>query len=133
MSVIIGIDLGTSTTEAAVYRNGKKEIILNLDGKAVTPSAVGIDEGGNWVAGERAKAQYLLSPENTAIEVKRKTGSGEMIPIGKSRYSPVDLQARLLSYVRHYASEYLGEDVERAVISVPAYFNEIQRRETIFL
>lgn len=131
MGAMIGIDLGTSTTEAAVYRNGNKEMIPNLAGSVITPSAVGIDDGGNWVTGERAKAQYLLSPENTAIEVKRKTGTGESVLLGKNRYSPVDLQARLLSYVRTYASEYLGEDVDRAVISVPAYFNETQRRETI--
>ena len=131
MSVIIGIDLGTSTTEAAVYRDGKKEMIPNLEGQIITPSVVGIDSGGNWVVGERARAQYLLSPENTAIEIKRRTGTGEPVPLGKGRYHPVDLQARLLSYVRTYASEYLGENVEKAVISVPAYFNDIQRQETI--
>lgn len=131
MSTIIGIDLGTSTTEAAVYRDGRKELILNPDGVAITPSAVGIDESGNWVVGNRARAQYLLLPESTAIEVKRKTGTSERISLGNSQYSPVELQARLLSYVRSYASEYLGENVDRAVISVPAYFNEIQRRETI--
>lgn len=131
MSTIIGIDLGTSTTEAAVYRNGEKELILNPDGVVITPSAVGIDESGNWVIGNRARSQYLLRPENTAIEVKRKTGLNEMISLGNARHSPIELQAKLLSYVRSYASEYLGENIDRAVISVPAYFNEIQRRETI--
>ena len=91
MSVTIGIDLGTSTTEAAIYRDGKKELILNPDGLAVTPSAVGLDESGNWVVGERARAQYLLSPESTAIEVKRKTGSGETVTLGRARYTPVEL------------------------------------------
>ena len=128
---IIGIDLGTSTTEAAIYRGGKKELILNPDGSAITPSAVGLDESGNWVVGERARAQYMMLPENTAIEVKRKTGTDETIELGHTRYSPIELQSRLLSYVRAYASEYLGESVDRAVISVPAYFNDIQRRETI--
>lgn len=131
MSITIGIDLGTSTTEAAIYRNGKKELILNPDGLEVTPSAVGLDESGNWVVGERARAQYMLSPENTAIEVKRKTGSGETVTLGRARYTPVELQAKLLSYVRACASEYLGESVDCAVISVPAYFNDIQRRDTI--
>ena len=131
MSVIIGIDLGTSTTEAAIFRDGEKVMIPNLDGQIITPSVVGIDSGGNWVVGEKARAQYLLSPENTAVEIKRKTGSGETVPLGKGRYSPVDLQARLLSYVRTYVSEYLGENVDKAVISVPAYFNDIQRQETI--
>ena len=131
MSLIIGIDLGTSTTEAAVFRNGEPEMILNLEGSAVTPSAVGIDETGNWVAGARAKAQFLLEPEKTAIEVKRKTGLGEKIRLGKAEYDPVELQGRLLSFVRQYACAYLGEDVRRAVISVPAYFDHMQRMETI--
>ncbi len=131
MSVLIGIDLGTSTTEAAIFRNGKPEAILNLEGESIIPSAVGIDEAGNWVAGARAKAQYLLAPERTAVEVKRKTGTGEKITLGKGKYDPVDLQEKLLSYVRTYASEYLGESVDRAVISVPAYFDHIQRAETI--
>lgn len=131
MSVLIGIDLGTSTTEAAIYRHGQPEMILNLDGKAVTPSAVGIDEAGNWVAGARAKAQYLLEPEKTAIEVKRMTGTGETITLGKAEYTPVELQEKLLSYVRQYACAYLGENVDRAVISVPAYFDHAQRMETI--
>ncbi len=131
MSTIIGIDLGTSTTEAAVFRNGKKELILNPDGSVITPSAVGIEESGNWIVGNRAREQYLLFPERTAIEVKRKTGLNETVSLGNTRYTPVELQAKLLSYVRSYASEYLGENVERAVISVPAYFNDIQRRETV--
>lgn len=131
MSVIIGIDLGTSTTEAAVFRNDEVEMILNMDGDSITPSAVGIDEGGNWVFGARARAQLLTRPEHTAIEVKRKTGSGESIQLGKISYQPVELQARLLSHVRGYVSEYLGEDVTRAVVSVPAYFNQIQRMETV--
>ncbi|MBQ8075024.1 MAG: Hsp70 family protein [Oscillospiraceae bacterium] len=131
MSIIIGIDLGTSTTEAAVYRNGQMELLPNPDGSVITPSAVGIDPSGNWVVGEKARAQYLLYPENTAIEVKRKTGTSEKLSLGTAKYTPVELQAKLLSYVRSYASEYLGENVDRAVISVPAYFNDVQRRETI--
>ena len=131
MSFTIGIDLGTSTTEASIYRSGKKELIPNPDGAVITPSAVGLDESGNWVVGERARAQALLLPERTALEIKRKTGTDEKIRLGKTQYSPVELQSKLLSYVRAYASEYLGESVERAVISVPAYFNEQQRRETI--
>ena len=131
MSIIIGVDLGTSTTEAAVYRNGQKELLPNPDGSVITPSAVGMDPSGNWVVGEKARAQYLLYPENTAIEVKRKTGTSEKLSLGTAKYTPVELQAKLLSYVRSYSSEYLGENVDRAVISVPAYFNDVQRRETI--
>ena len=131
MSYIIGIDLGTSTTEAAIYRNGKPELILNFLQQPVTPSAVGIDENGNWIVGERARAQYLLYPEKTAIEVKRGIGTDHMFPIGKQRFTAVELSSRILEHVYTYASDFLGEPVDRAVISVPAYFNDIQRRETV--
>lgn len=131
MSTIIGIDLGTSTTEAAVIRDGKPVMIVNPEKEIITPSAVGLDPSGNWVVGERARAQYLLSPENTAIEVKRKIGTDEEIKLGRQAYTPVKLSAKLLEYVRNYASEFLGEEVTRAVISVPAYFDEIQRQATV--
>ena len=131
MSYIIGIDLGTSTTEAAVFRAGKPEMILNFEHEIITPSVIGLDEGGDWIAGEKAKAQALLRPDSTALEVKRKIGKGELIPLGRRKFSPVTLSAKLLEYVREFASEFLGEEVSRAVISVPAYFNDIQRRETL--
>ena len=129
--IVIGIDLGTSTTEAAVYRNGKVEMIPNFDGKAVTPSAVGLDESGNFIVGEKAKAQFMLAPERTAIEIKRKIGTGESIRLGRRFFSPAELSSRLLEYVKRYASQYLDEEISRAVISVPAYFNDIQRQEVV--
>ena len=67
MGTVIGIDLGTSTTEAAVICDGKPVMVLNPEKEIITPSAVGLDSSGNWVVGSRARAQYLLSPENTAI------------------------------------------------------------------
>ncbi len=131
MSTIIGIDLGTSTTEAAVIQNGKPLMIFNLENEIITPSAVGIDAGGKFVIGEKARAQYLLSPENTAIEVKRKIGTNEKIPLGQETYTPVELSAKLLEYVKSYASEYLKTEITRAVISVPAYFDDLQRQATV--
>lgn len=131
MSTVIGIDLGTSTTEAAVIRDGKPVMIVNMENEIITPSAVGIDTGGNWVVGERARAQYLLSPENTAIEIKRKIGTAEKISLGKQTYTPIALSAKLLEYVKTYVSEYMEEEIERAVISVPAYFDDIQRQATV--
>lgn len=131
MSITVGIDLGTSTTEAAVIRDGKPVMIMNPEQEVITPSAVGLDQSGNWVVGERARAQYLLSPENTAIEVKRKIGTEEEVRLGRQSYTPVKLSAKLLEYVKTYASEYLEEEVMRAVISVPAYFDEIQRQATV--
>ena len=128
--IIIGIDLGTTTTEAAVFRNGKAEMIPSFDGSFAIPSAVGIDDGGNFIVGEKARAQYVLAPERTAIEIKRKIGTDEKIRLGNREYTAVELSARILEYVKRYAEEYLGMPVSRAVISVPAYFDDIQRRET---
>jgi len=128
---VIGIDLGTTTSEAAIYRNGKVEMILNFDGQIVTPSVVGLDESGNMIVGEKARAQYILAPERTAIEMKRKIGSGEMIRLGKASFSAMELSANLLSYIKRYVAQYLEEDVTRAVISVPAYFDDIQRQEVV--
>lgn len=131
MSTIIGIDLGTSTTEAAVIQNGKPLMIFNLENEIITPSAVGLNENDEFVIGEKARAQYLLSPEKTAIEVKRKIGTNEKITLGKDTYTPVELSAKLLKYVKSYASEYLKADITRAVISVPAYFDDLQRQATV--
>lgn len=128
---VIGIDLGTTTTEAAIFRNGKTEMIINLNHEIVTPSAVGIDESGKFIIGAKAKAQYLLAPERTAIEIKRKLGTKETIHLGNQSFSPVELSAKLLAHVKYYASQYLGSEVSRAVISVPAYFDDIQRQEVV--
>lgn len=131
MDKIIGIDLGTSTTEAAIYQNGKVVMLMNFENQIVTPSAVGIDGGGNYVVGGKAKAQLLLEPENTAIEVKRKIGSDDKISLSGHVHTAVELSAKLLDYVKRFASNALGEDIVRAVISVPAYFNDRQRQETV--
>ena len=130
-NTIIGIDLGTSTTEAAVIRNGKPEMILNFSGQVITPSAVGIDADQQIMFGEKAKAQYLLAPKDTVIEVKRKIGTKEMIHMGGKAYTPTEISAMLLSHVREFVSEYLKEEITRAVISVPAYFDDLQRQETV--
>ena len=129
--LIIGIDLGTATTEAAVFRDGKADMILNFNEKIVTPSVVGLDESGNFVIGEKAKAQYIMAPDRTAIEIKRKMGSKDKIYLGRQSFTPVELSSMLLSYVKRYASQQLGEEITRAVISVPAYFDDIQRQAVV--
>lgn len=88
MDTIIGIDLGTSTTEAAVYQDGKPVLMLNFDGREVTPSIVGVDDTGNIIVGEKAEAQLLIAPERTVREVKRLIGTDELVMIGKRQYSP---------------------------------------------
>ena len=128
---IIGIDLGTATTEAAIFENGTVRMIINPEQKIITPSVVGLDTQGNIVVGEQAKASYLLAPERTAIEVKRKIGTGETVKLGQKSYTPVEISAEILKYVKKYVSQDLGEEITRAVISVPAYFDDIQRREVV--
>lgn len=129
--LIVGIDLGTSTTEIAVIKDGKPMLLSNSSGMKIIPSVVGLDDEDNWVAGERARAQLLLSPEKTAAEIKRLIGSGELVALGSRTYTPVELSAKLLEYVKTFAAQSLGEEITKAVISVPAYFDEIKRQETV--
>lgn len=131
METIIGIDLGTSTTEVAVIRDGKPEIILNFDGEKVTPSVVGIDDSGNILVGEPALARQMIAPEHTVIEIKRKMGLKEKVRLGKTDFTPEQISAQILSYVRRFVNEYMEEDITKAVISVPAYFDEVQRQATV--
>lgn len=131
MGTVIGIDLGTSTTEAAVFQDGKPVMIKNFENDVITPSVIGLDEEGSFVIGEKARAQYLMAPERTAIEIKRKMGTDEMIALGSRTFTPVELSAKLLEYVKEYVSDYMGEEITRAVISVPAYFDDIQRKATV--
>ena len=128
---IIGIDLGTATTEAALFTDGQVHMIPNPDQQNITPSAVGLDETGKITVGEQAKASYLLAPERTVIDVKRKIGTGEQIRLGKKTFTPAEISAEILKYVKTYASQHLGEEITRAVISVPAYFDDRQRREVV--
>ena len=129
--IIVGIDLGTSTTEASLIRDGKPCMIPVQNGEIIMPSAVGVDDGGNLFAGERARSRYMMHPESTAIEIKRKIGSGEKITLGGKNYTPAELSAEILSGIKEYISDFAGEEVNRAVISVPAYFDDLQRRETV--
>lgn len=114
-----------------MLRDGKPELILNFDGEKVTPSVVGMDDVGNLLVGAPALARQILSPENTVLEIKRKMGSREKVRLGNTSFTPEEISAQILSYVRRFAGKYLEEDICRAVISVPAYFDEIQRQATV--
>ncbi|MDR0377579.1 MAG: Hsp70 family protein [Spirochaetaceae bacterium] len=130
MSRIVGIDLGTSTSELACIVDGVPKLIPNTAGKLITPSVVHIREDGTHLVGEEA-AEYLFTrPECTFMEVKRLTGGGEILRAHGKEYSPEDLQAILLRYLVNCAETYLEEKIDRAVITVPAYFTDVQRRAT---
>lgn len=131
MDKIVGIDLGTSTTEAAVFQGDRPVMILNFDHQEITPSVVGLDEKDDIIVGEKARGQLLIAPERTAKEVKRLIGTSEQITLGTRKYTPVEVSSMILAHVKAYTEERLGGKIDRAVISVPAYFDEIQRQETM--
>ena len=131
MSRIVGIDLGTSTSEIAVLKDGIPYVIPNHLGEVITPSVVGISESGLPVVGGEAKDQLLLRPEDTVMEVKRLMGSGTKLKMGGREYSPEEVSSFILKYLLECAERHLGEKVERAVITVPAYFSDEQRRATV--
>ena len=130
MKRVIGIDLGTSTSEAAVMLDGVPFIIPNERQNAITPSVIGRKEG-RFIAGEEADERKLLYPQDTSVEVKRLMGSGERIRLSNKFYTPEELSAKLLVHIKAYAETYLKEPVDSAVITVPAYFNNEQRKATI--
>ena len=130
MGRIIGIDLGTTTSEISYINNGKPEIIINNLGDRITPSVVHLDEDGDFVVGKYAKEKAPLNPDSTIKEVKRLMGSDNKVLMRGKEYRPEEISAAILRDLKSYAEDYLGEEVTEAVITVPANFNEFQRRAT---
>jgi len=131
VSRIVGIDLGTSTSEVTYLKDGKPFVIPNHLGEYITPSVVGISDDGRMIVGKEARDQLLLKPEDTAMEVKRLMGSGSTVFMGRKEYTPQQVSAFILFYLVDCARKYLDEDIDRAVITVPAYFSDTQRRATV--
>ncbi len=152
MSKIIGIDLGTTNSVVAIMEGGKPVVIPNAEGSRTTPSVVAFTEKGELLVGQVAKRQAITNPENTVFSIKRfmgrrmeevteemkmipyrvVAGSGNAVKVrirGKD-YSPEQISAHILQKMKQSAEDYLGEKVTRAVITVPAYFNDAQRQAT---
>jgi len=134
MGKIIGIDLGTSNSAAAVLIGGKPTIIpsaegLTLGGKAF-PSVVAFTKDGQRLVGEPARRQAISNPDNTITAIKRKMGTSYKVKIDGKDYSPQEISAMILRKIKEDASAYLGEEVTDAIITVPAYFNDNQRQAT---
>jgi molecular chaperone DnaK len=127
---IIGIDLGTTNSAVAIYRNGRAEIIENTNGARTTPSIVATKPNGELVFGENAKDALLSTPDMVVMEVKRLMGTDERVKLGDKEYRPEEISALVLRELRKYAEEKLGEPVTEAVITVPAYFSDSQRKAT---
>ena len=128
--MIIGIDLGTTNSACAVFRNGETEMIPNRLGQVLTPSAVSLDDNGNLLTGLAARERQSTHPDHTVTAFKRFMGTQQLPQLGKRKFTPEDLSALILRTLKEDAEEYLGEAVHEAVITVPAYFNDKQRKAT---
>ena len=128
MSKIIGIDLGTTNSCVSVLEAGEAKVIPNPEGGRTTPSVVSFKKGER-IVGEAAKRQALTNP-NTVSSIKRLMGTNEKVELEGKKYTPEEISAMILGYLKEYAERYLGEKVDKAVITVPAYFNDAQRQAT---
>ena len=130
MGKIIGIDLGTTFSAVAVMEGGKATIIPNAEGNRTTPSVVSINEDGERLVGQVAKNMAITHPEQTVRSIKRHMGEDHKTKIHGKDYSPQEISAMILQKLKTDAEAYLGEKVEKAVITVPAYFEDAQRQAT---
>ena len=130
MGKIIGIDLGTTNSCVAVMEGGEPVVITNTEGARTTPSIVAFSKSGERLVGEPAKRQAVTNSEKTISSIKRQMGSDYRVKIDDKRYSPQEISAMLLQKMKADAEAYLGEKVTKAVITVPAYFNDAQRQAT---
>ena len=131
---IVGIDLGTTFSEIAIVEGGKPEIIPNAEGERITPSVVAFTEEGERIVGTLARRQAITNPERTILEIKRKMGTDYRVRIqtqaGTKEYSPEEISAMILQKLKTDAEERLGHPIKKAVITCPAYFNNMQRQAT---
>src|SRR5882762_1952260 len=129
MEPILGIDLGTTNSEVALVRGGQP-FVFEEDGDPILPSFVGLSEDGRLLVGKAARNQWVLAPERTVKSIKRKMGQAVKVKLGDQEYSPQEISAMILRKLRDRASASAGEAVTKAVITVPAYFNDTQRQAT---
>src|SRR6516162_2323007 len=127
---IIGIDLGTTNSEVAVIRDGRPVVLPGEDGDPILPSVVGLDPQGNLLVGKAARNQYVLAPERTVRSIKRKMGQETTVTLGDQKYTPQEISAIILRTLKRRAEAALGHPVQKAVITVPAFFNDVQRQAT---
>ena len=129
MSKIIGIDLGTTNSCVAVLEGGQPKVIANAEGNRTTPSVVAF-KGDEELVGEVAKRQAVTNVKNTISSIKRKMGTSEKVEAGGKKWTPEEISAKILGKLKKDAESYLGEKVTKAVITVPAYFNDAERQAT---
>jgi len=130
MSKIIGIDLGTTNSCVAVMEGGEPTVIANSEGGRTTPSVVAVTNEGERVVGSVAKRQAVANPDKTVMSIKRHMGTDQKTTLAGKSYTPQEISAMILSKLKADAEAYLGGKVTKAVITVPAYFNDSQRQAT---
>ena len=130
MGKIIGIDLGTTNSCVAVIEGGEPVVITNSEGSRTTPSVVAFTKDGERLVGQLAKNQAVTNPDKTIISIKRHMGSDYKVDIDGKHYTPQEISAMILTKLKNEAESYLGEKVNDAVITVPAYFTDAQRQAT---
>ncbi|WP_292517998.1 molecular chaperone DnaK [Methanoculleus sp.] len=127
---VLGIDLGTTNSCMAIMEGGRATVIANAEGGRTTPSVVAFTKEGERLVGTVAKRQAITNPSRTIQSIKRKMGTSEKVTIGEKSYTPQEISAMILQKLKLDAEEYLGEKITKAVITVPAYFNDAQRQAT---
>ena len=130
MDDIVGIDLGTTNSEIALYQGGRPEILADEQGRKILPSVVGVTEAGELLVGEEARNQLLLYPDRTVRSIKRRMGQAETVRMAGHDYTPQEISAIILKRLKEIGERRLGRPVVKAVITVPAYFSDTQRQAT---
>ncbi|MFO7611895.1 MAG: molecular chaperone DnaK [Clostridia bacterium] len=130
MAKVIGIDLGTTNSCVAVMEGGEPVVIANAEGARTTPSVVAFSKTGERMVGQVAKRQAITNPDRTVLSIKRDMGTNRKIDIDGKNYTPQEISAMILQKLKADAESYLGEKVNQAVITVPAYFSDSQRQAT---
>src|SRR5215207_9676961 len=130
MDIIVGIDLGTTNSEVAHLRDGQPHVIPDDDGDPILPSFVGLAEDGRLLVGKAARNQWALHPERTVKSIKRQMGQDVKVKLGDQEYRPQEISAMILRALKERAERQLGQPVKKAVITVPAFFNDAQRQAT---
>ena len=127
---IIGIDLGTTFSAVAVLEAGKPVIITNAEGERTTPSVVSMTEDGERLVGRIARNQAITNPEHTVASIKRRMGEDHKVKMWDKEYTPQEISAMIIQKLKKDAEAYLGQEIKKAVITVPAYFEDAQRQAT---
>lgn len=130
VETVIGIDLGTTNSEVAILKEDGKVEIIPVEGEHIMPSCVGLDSEGKLVVGRTAKNQMVSHPENTVLSIKRRMGEKTRVTLGEKSYSPEEISSFILGKMKDEAEKHIGHELTKAVITVPAYFDDAQRKAT---